>query len=75
MNVNGKSIPTGGALATIDTGTSLMIIPEVVADTIHAAIPGSFKDVSKNIQEVCSSLHRVRSSLPGYTFCVANERD
>ncbi|KAK3830525.1 MAG: aspartic peptidase domain-containing protein [Linnemannia elongata] len=43
MSVNGRAIATGGARATIDTGTSLMVVPETVADSIHAAIPGSFK--------------------------------
>ncbi|KAG0061101.1 hypothetical protein BGZ89_011748 [Linnemannia elongata] len=43
MNVNGRAIATGGAKATIDTGTSLMVVPETVADSIHASIPGSFK--------------------------------
>lgn len=46
MSVNGRAIATGGARATIDTGTSLMVVPETVADSIHAAIPGSFKTVS-----------------------------
>lgn len=46
MNVNGRAIATGGAKATIDTGTSLMVVPETVADSIHASIPGSFKTVS-----------------------------
>ncbi|KAG0380101.1 hypothetical protein BGX24_010131 [Mortierella sp. AD032] len=43
MSVGGKPILTGGAQATIDTGTSLMVVPQLVADAIHAAIPGSFK--------------------------------
>ncbi|KAG0298753.1 hypothetical protein BGZ96_007628 [Linnemannia gamsii] len=43
MNVGGRAIATGGAEATIDTGTSLMVVPETVADAIHAAIPNSFK--------------------------------
>lgn len=46
MNVGGRAIATGGATATIDTGTSLMVVPETVADSIHAAIPNSFKSVS-----------------------------
>ncbi|KAG0274780.1 hypothetical protein BGZ95_009473 [Linnemannia exigua] len=43
MSVNGRPIATGGAQATIDTGTSLMMVPQSVADAIHAAIPGSIK--------------------------------
>ncbi|KAF9547498.1 hypothetical protein EC957_008335 [Mortierella hygrophila] len=45
MNVNGRAIATAGARATIDTGTSLMVVPEAIADSIHAAIPGSLKTV------------------------------
>ncbi|KAF9912357.1 hypothetical protein EC991_011049 [Linnemannia zychae] len=43
MSVGGKPIATTGAQATIDTGTSLMMVPQRVADAIHAAIPGSIK--------------------------------
>ncbi|KAF9135938.1 hypothetical protein BGW39_009912 [Mortierella sp. 14UC] len=43
MSVGGTAIPTTGAQATIDTGTSLMMVPQRVADAIHAAIPGSIK--------------------------------
>ncbi|KAF9935339.1 hypothetical protein FBU30_003129 [Linnemannia zychae] len=41
LSVNGRKIPTGNAQATIDTGTSLMVIPKTIADAIHTSIPGS----------------------------------
>ncbi|KAG0263184.1 hypothetical protein BG011_009187 [Mortierella polycephala] len=43
MNVNGKSINANGVLATIDTGTTAMLVPEAVSNAINSAIPNSLK--------------------------------
>ncbi|KAF9906152.1 hypothetical protein BX616_000810 [Lobosporangium transversale] len=43
VSVNGKKIAVTSALATIDTGTSAMLLPEVVSDAINSAIPRSVK--------------------------------
>ncbi|KAF9182735.1 hypothetical protein BGZ50_004706 [Haplosporangium sp. Z 11] len=43
VSVNGKNININGALATIDTGTTAMLMPEAVADAINSAIPNSLK--------------------------------
>ncbi|KAG0380102.1 hypothetical protein BGX24_010132 [Mortierella sp. AD032] len=44
MMVNGQSINTTGAMATLDTGTSLMLVSQTVSDAINGAIPGAIKD-------------------------------
>ncbi|KAG0267232.1 hypothetical protein BGZ95_002895, partial [Linnemannia exigua] len=44
MTVNGQSINTAGAMATLDTGTSLMLVSQTVSDAINSAIPGAIKD-------------------------------
>ncbi|KAF9935340.1 hypothetical protein FBU30_003130 [Linnemannia zychae] len=44
MSVNGKVIPSSGTLATLDTGTSLMLFSQNVSDAINSAIPGAIKD-------------------------------
>ncbi|KAK3830526.1 MAG: aspartic peptidase domain-containing protein [Linnemannia elongata] len=44
MTVNGKTIDTSGAMATLDTGTSLMLVSQTVSDAINGAIPGALKD-------------------------------
>ncbi|KAF9425229.1 hypothetical protein BGZ94_007728 [Podila epigama] len=42
MTVNGKTINAAkGQLATIDTGTTAMLVPKVAADAINSAIPGA----------------------------------
>ncbi|KAF9898208.1 hypothetical protein BX616_004337, partial [Lobosporangium transversale] len=41
MTVNGKDIPTNGAIAAIDTGTTAMLMPKTTADAINSAIPGA----------------------------------
>ncbi|KAF9109488.1 hypothetical protein BGX27_007566 [Mortierella sp. AM989] len=43
ISVNGMTYRTTGALATIDTGTTAMYVPETVADAINSGIPGSVK--------------------------------
>ncbi|KAI1307670.1 hypothetical protein EDD11_004451 [Mortierella claussenii] len=43
VSVNGQTISATGALATIDTGTSAMLVPELVSDAINNAIPNSVK--------------------------------
>ncbi|KAF9174272.1 hypothetical protein BGX21_000364 [Mortierella sp. AD011] len=43
FSVSGKTYLTTGALATIDTGTTAMLLPETVADAINIGIPGSIK--------------------------------
>ncbi|KAG0296685.1 hypothetical protein BGZ98_000866 [Dissophora globulifera] len=45
ITVDGQSIDVGvNAMAMIDTGTSLMLVPEKVSDAINSAIPGAQKD-------------------------------
>ncbi|KAF9912358.1 hypothetical protein EC991_011050 [Linnemannia zychae] len=44
MTVNGQTIDTSGAMATLDTGTSLMLVSQSVSDAINGAIPGAVKD-------------------------------
>ncbi|KAF9136879.1 hypothetical protein BGX30_010743 [Mortierella sp. GBA39] len=44
MTVNGQTISTSGVLATLDTGTSLMLVSQTVSDAINGAIPGAVKD-------------------------------
>lgn len=44
MTVNGQTIETSGAMATLDTGTSLMLVSQTVSDAINGAIPGALKD-------------------------------
>ncbi|KAF9437187.1 hypothetical protein BGZ76_001701 [Entomortierella beljakovae] len=43
FSVGGEFFKTSGSLATIDTGTSAMLVPESVSDAINSAIPGSIK--------------------------------
>jgi hypothetical protein len=46
MTVGGVSIDVGvNPVAAIDTGTSLMLVSEAVADAINSVIPGAEKDV------------------------------
>ncbi|KAF9135939.1 hypothetical protein BGW39_009913 [Mortierella sp. 14UC] len=44
MTVNGQTINTSGAMATLDTGTSLMLVSQTVSDAINSAIPGAIRD-------------------------------
>ncbi|KAG9069844.1 hypothetical protein KI688_009169 [Linnemannia hyalina] len=44
LKVNGQTINTSGAMATLDTGTSLMLVSQTVSDAINGAIPGAIKD-------------------------------
>ncbi|KAG0298754.1 hypothetical protein BGZ96_007629 [Linnemannia gamsii] len=44
MTVNGQTIDSSGAMATLDTGTSLMLFSQTVSDAINSAIPGAIKD-------------------------------
>ncbi|KAG0311709.1 hypothetical protein BGZ99_009958 [Dissophora globulifera] len=45
ITVDGQSIDVGvNTMAMIDTGTSLMLVPEKVSDAINSAIPGAQKD-------------------------------
>ncbi|KAG0322562.1 hypothetical protein BGZ97_005806 [Linnemannia gamsii] len=44
MTVNGQTIDTSGAMATLDTGTSLMLVSQTTSDAINSAIPGAVKD-------------------------------
>ncbi|KAF9547497.1 hypothetical protein EC957_008334 [Mortierella hygrophila] len=44
LTVNGQTISTSGAMATLDTGTSLMLVSQTVSDAINGAIPGAVKD-------------------------------
>ncbi|KAF9156942.1 hypothetical protein BG015_010107 [Linnemannia schmuckeri] len=44
LKVNGQTINTSGAMATLDTGTSLMLVSQTVSDAINSAIPGALKD-------------------------------
>jgi hypothetical protein len=48
MTVNGETINPFGAMATLDTGTSLMLVSQTISDAINSAIPGAVKDVSKH---------------------------
>ncbi|KAG0278376.1 hypothetical protein BGZ95_004163 [Linnemannia exigua] len=43
MTVGGTKINANGALAAIDTGTTAMLVPRVIADSINGAIPGSIR--------------------------------
>ncbi|CAO3567517.1 unnamed protein product [Mortierella alpina] len=47
MNVNGRNINVANALATIDTGTTAMLMPQAAADAINSAIPGAIKSASQ----------------------------
>ncbi|KAF8926552.1 hypothetical protein BGZ47_002662, partial [Haplosporangium gracile] len=44
LTVNGQTIDTSNAMATLDTGTSLMLVSQTVSDAINSAIPGALKD-------------------------------
>ncbi|KAG0374761.1 hypothetical protein BGX24_010003 [Mortierella sp. AD032] len=43
MMVGGTKINVDGGLAAIDTGTTAMLVPRVIADSINGAIPGSIR--------------------------------
>ncbi|KAG0006647.1 hypothetical protein BGZ65_005611 [Modicella reniformis] len=43
MTVGNTKINVVGAIASIDTGTTAMLMPQVVADAINGAIPGAIK--------------------------------
>lgn len=47
MRIGNTIIPTTGILATIDTGTSAMLMPKSYADQINSAIPGALQAVGK----------------------------
>ncbi|KAF9151398.1 hypothetical protein BG015_006731 [Linnemannia schmuckeri] len=43
ITVGGTKINVSGALATIDTGTTAMLVPRTISDSINGAIPGAIK--------------------------------
>ncbi|KAF9929819.1 hypothetical protein FBU30_001193 [Linnemannia zychae] len=43
VKVAGNNIKVDGAVAAIDTGTTAMLIPRTIADSINGAIPGAIK--------------------------------
>ncbi|KAF9351976.1 hypothetical protein BGX34_000251 [Mortierella sp. NVP85] len=46
LSVGNTKINVGAAIATIDTGTTAMLMPQVVADALHENIPGAVKVVN-----------------------------
>ncbi|KAF8942467.1 hypothetical protein BGZ47_006449 [Haplosporangium gracile] len=43
MTVGGTRINVNGALGTIDTGTTAMLVPRAISDSINGAIPGAVR--------------------------------
>ncbi|KAK3835270.1 MAG: aspartic peptidase domain-containing protein [Linnemannia elongata] len=43
ITVGGTEINVSGALATIDTGTTAMLVPRAISDAINGAIPGAIR--------------------------------
>ncbi|KAG0296684.1 hypothetical protein BGZ96_008854 [Linnemannia gamsii] len=43
ITVGGTKINVSGALAAIDTGTTAMLVPRAISDSINGAIPGAIK--------------------------------
>ncbi|KAF8935921.1 aspartic peptidase domain-containing protein [Dissophora ornata] len=44
VSINGQNFNVGGSLATIDTGTTAMLLPAALAHGINSAIAGSFQN-------------------------------
>lgn len=45
ITVGGTKINVSGALVAIDTGTTAMLVPRAISDSINGAIPGAIKVV------------------------------
>ncbi|CCO28287.1 Aspartic protease [Rhizoctonia solani AG-1 IB] len=67
-SVGGKPVQTTSQLATIDTGTSVVIAPQADAQAIYAAIPGSNLGQNGLFTYPCSANPDVALNFAGQNF-------
>ncbi|TFY73347.1 hypothetical protein EWM64_g10665, partial [Hericium alpestre] len=67
-SVNGKDLGLQGRTAILDTGTTLMLIPQQDAETIHAAIQGAKSDGQGGFTVPCTTTDQVALTFGGKAF-------
>ncbi|KAF9088643.1 hypothetical protein BGX29_000168 [Mortierella sp. GBA35] len=70
MSVSGETINTRGTWATLDTGTSLMLMSETISDAINRAIPGSIKDPKNGWFLPCSGNYPITITLGAHQVTI-----
>lgn len=74
VTVDGQSLALAGRTAILDTGTTLLVVPEADADAIHAAIPGSAKGANGDYTIPCTTTSTVSLVIGGKAFNI-NPKD
>jgi len=70
VSVDGKSVNLTGRSAILDTGTTLLIVPEADAAAIHAAIPGAQSNGQGSFALPCTTNATVGLTFGGKTFTI-----
>ena len=68
VSVNGKDLGLEGRTGILDTGTTLLIVPEADAKTIHAEIPGAKSDGQSGYLVPCTTTAVVSLTFGGQQF-------
>jgi hypothetical protein len=70
VSVNGVDLGFEGRTAILDTGTSLMVIPQADAEKIHAQIPGAQADGQGGFTVPCNTQAQVALTFGGQAFAI-----
>ena len=70
MSVGGRDLGLEGRTGILDTGTTLLIVPEADAKTIHAELPGTKSDGQSGYLVPCTTTAVVSFTIGGQQFDV-----
>lgn len=68
ISVGGTSLGLNGRTAILDTGTTLIVAPQIDADAVHAQIPGSKSDGQGGYTIPCTTTKQVAFTFGGVEF-------
>lgn len=74
ITVDGKSLNLGPRTAILDTGTTLLVLPQSDVDALHAQIPGSAPDGQGGFTIPCNTDAVLAFSFGGTSFAI-NSKD
>lgn len=70
VSVSGKNLGLAGRTAIFDTGTTLIIAPQVDANAIHQAIPGAKSDGQGGFTVPCNTNASLAMTFGGKVFAI-----
>jgi hypothetical protein len=70
VSVNNNDLGLNGRTAILDTGTTLLIVPQADADAIHKSIPGAVDNGDGTFNLPCTTNASVALKFGGQTFAI-----